>query len=459
MTRPLAQILAEWAVGLGPFDPPPDVQRAARRAIYDTIGVMAAGRRHSTVEKLINGWPSAAGACTTVGGHLNDAETAAMINGVAAHAWDFDDTSYTGIMHGSAVILPAALALTEETGASERDMLTAFIAASEVTYVLADICTHQHYFRGWWSTVTFGLVGATAAAARLLGLTAEQTTHALGLALSSASGGKSVFGTGGKPFLVGDAARRAIGFARAAKLGVSGPAGAFEDDRGFRALLNDGEAELAEAETLGARWRLVDPGLLFKTNPVCSAAHAAIELMANLMREADATPSEITRIEAEIPKLVDVSLIYPRPLGPAEAQFSLPYAIACATLHGRVRLEDLSPPQIASEEKTALMERVTTTVASDLSTKEARTRHPESARLKLTLRNGRHIEGFCGEALGMPGRPLSNAEIQTKFADCLRFAGAASIGEETTQANLLQLAQNVLGPNGSEKLSQQGRLT
>ena len=368
---------------------------------------------------------------------------AALVNGMAAHAWDFDDTSYTGIMHGSAVVLPVALALTEETGAGEAELIAAFVAGSEVTYVLADVATHDHYFKGWWSTTTFGLVGATSAAARLLGLSTEETQNALGLAVASASGSKAVFGTDGKPYLVGEAAQRAIGFARAAQAGLTGPAAAVEDSRGFLRLMTDGASDLSAADTLGQRWRLTDPGLLFKTSPVCSAAHAAIEALATVMAESGAVDGDIVSIDVEIPELVDISLVYPRPKTIQEAQFSLPYALACAARHGRVRLADLTPAEIASADKAALMAKVTSAVAADLSTEDMRARYPESARISVTLADGRVLDGSCAEARGMPGRPLSDEDLQAKFADCLDFAGTSLSDVADRQKSLLHLASDV----------------
>ncbi len=444
MTRmPLTRLFANWCSEFRLEETPGDVRSAAQRAMLDTLGVLAAGGAHPMVQVLAREFPGAEGPCSILHRGSGDAETAALVNGVAAHVWDFDDTSYTGIMHGSTVVFPVVLALAEERNLDEQELIAAFIAGSEITYTLADICTHDHYFRGWWSTTTFGLVGATAAAARLLGLNADQMAHALGLSASSASGGKAVFGTDGKSFLVGETARRAIGFARAARIGLTGPIEAFEDSRGFFALLNNGIATLSEADTLGQRWRLTDPGLLFKTSPVCSAAHAAIEQMARLMSETGITADDIVSITAEVPELVFLSLVYPRPETIQQAQFSLPYCLACAALHGRVRLADLERVEITAPYKTALMEKVTTVVAEDLSTDEMRTRYPESARLSITLADGRVIQGFSGEAYGMPKRPLSDKDLTSKFSDCIDFAGIHIQNHSGLEASLQQLAAEI----------------
>lgn len=437
---------ADWSATLAREAIPVAVTAAARRAVRDTIGVIAAANVHPMLPKLRETYGTGSGPCSAIGCRQGLAPgDAALINGAAAHAWDFDDTSYTGIMHGSAVIFPALLAAAEETGAGEDAMLTAFIAGSEVTYTLAEICGHEHYFKGWWSTVTFSLTGATAAVAKLYGLNAEQTAQALGLAAAASGGGKAVFGTDGKPFLVGEAARRAVDFARAAKAGLSGPTQAFEDARGFLALLNGGEAKPEELESLGQRWRLTDPGLLFKTSPVCSAAHAAIEAVAEAFKASGADPGDIRAINLQVPELVRISLVYDRPETPQQAQFSLPYAAACALLHGRVRLEDLTPAEIANPDKRALMTRVGIEVASALSSEEMRERYPESARATVKTKDGSRHEVFCGEADGMPRRPLSHAKLQAKFDSCLSYGGIEVQTDRDGQEDLRTLARRIIG--------------
>ena len=383
--------------------------------MLDTLGVMLAGGAHPSVRALVAVTPRREGQATMATGGRADPEAAALINGMAAHVWDFDDTSYTGIMHGSAVVLPAAMALAQELEAGDDGLRRAFVAGSEVAYVLADLCTHDHYFHGWWSTITFGLTGATAAAGCLLGLDEDAMTSAIGLAAAASGGGKAVLGTDAKPMLVGETARRAVTFARAAQAGLTGPEAAFEDNRGFLKLLNRGEAVESELETIGLRWRLCDPGLLFKANPVCSAALSAIEQMNGLMAELGASANEVAGIHAEVPELVYGSLVFPNPATPQEMQFSLPYALACAALNGKVRFEDLEPGAGVSPEMEALMARVSVKRAMDLSTEEMRGKYPESIRLTLTLSDGRTAAGFCGAARGMPGKPLSDTELLEKF--------------------------------------------
>lgn len=420
MKRSIARQFAAFACK--PPEIPGEVAHAADRALLDTLGAIMAGGVHPATQTVANAVPRHTGPATLATGGSADAETAALVNGMAAHVWDIDDTSYTGIMHGSAVVLPAVLAVAQEVGAEPDLIRRAFVVGSEVTYVLADLCTHDHYFQGWWSTVTFSLTGATAAAGVLLDLTEDQMVAAIGQAAAASGGTKAVFGTDGKPLLVGDAARRAISFARMAKAGLSGPEEVFEDARGFLKLLNTGKAEMEALTTLGQRWRLVDPGLLFKTNPVCSAAHAAIDQMTALMSQLDCTADDIAEIRAELPELVHISLVFPDPETPQQAQFSLPYALACVAMHGRVRFEDLLPGNLRSSEKRALMAKVQAEIAPDLSTDAMRRKFPEGARLRVTLTNGRSASGFCGMARGMPENPQSDADLIKKFETALAHA-------------------------------------
>lgn len=421
----IAASLAEWTATLDTRSVPEAAKYAARRAILDAIGVITAGRHHQATKRAQAAFGEDEGHCSMAGGGHTSGTSAALINGTAAHAYDMDDTSYTGIMHGSAVIVPAILATVDETGADDSTALAAFVAGSEATYVLADMATHAHYFRGWWSTLTFGLVGAAAAAARIYKLSPTQTRHSIALAAASAAGCRSVFGCDAKPFLVGEAARRAVDFARAARSGVTGPADIFEAPRGFFALLNNGECSSGEIATLGQRWRLVEPGLLFKLYPVCSAAHALIEQTAVLCQDAGATAAEIAAIECYVPHLVGISLIHDNPRNLQEAQFSLPYAVACAVRHGGVRLEDISDTAIHDGITRDVMAKVAKAVDPALSTDEMRKKFPESARVKIKFTNGTNREAFCGEAYGMPGRPLSDRDLADKFTRCARFGDAS----------------------------------
>lgn len=403
--------------------PPPEVILAAQRSIYDTVGVMLAGRNHPVVRTLA-GLPCAPGNAPLVSGGFASAETSALVNGAAAHVWDFDDTCYTGIQHASAVILPVLLGLAAERGSSPEALVRAFVAGSEIAYELGALCGDQHYFSGWWSTVTFGLIGAVAGAGCLMDLDEDALTNAIGMAGAAAGGTKSVFGSDAKPVLVGETGQRAIRFARMAGAGLTGPEAGFEGPTGFLACH---DAMPLPATLPTPQWRLVTQGVLFKTNPVCSAAQAAIEAMGQVMRDTGLTPTDIDSIEVETSELVAVSLVQDAPRRPSQAQFSMPYALACTALHGKVRFQDLAPDALSDPRKQAIMARVRWAKTDRFDTAEMRATAPEPARVTIIDQSGQRHSAECLTAYGMPQRPLSETDLIEKFTTAAAFAELPNI--------------------------------
>lgn len=441
----LARQFATWSASLSIEEIPDSVVFCARRAVMDTLGVITAGSVHPKVKLLGQNIAIFPGNCATATGQRTDAIAAATINGMAGHVWDYDDNSYTGMIHGSTVVLPAALSVAQETGALDEDTTLAFVVGSEVAYCLGEVCSQSHFLHGWWATGSCALIGAVAAASRLYALNVEQTANAIGTAAVTAGIQRAIAGTDTKPYLCGNAAAQAITLARAAQAGITGPHDAFEQQNGFFALLNGGHSVSSQAASLGQRWRLETPGLLFKTSPVCSATHAVIELTAHMLKEAGKTCDDIASAEAEVPELVQASLVFGIPENAQQAQFSLPYCFACAAEHGRVRLDDLQPNEIGSDKKRALMELVSVRVAEDLSSVAMRKKYPESTRLTITFKDGQTTTDFCGEAFGMPNRPLADADLINKFTDCLAFAGRAFEIPDLHSFNIAALADRAFG--------------
>jgi len=205
--------VAEFIVKSRWEDCPPAAIEAARRAILDCLGVMLAGSLDEPA-RIVQSVAEAEGGsplCTVVGtGRRTGAVWAALANGTAAHALDFDDTNFAMLGHPSAPVLAAALAAGELALADGRAVTHAFLLGFEVETTLAEVINPAHYEHGWHATCTLGTMGAAAAASRLLGLDADQTRTALAVAASQASGLKENFGTMTKPFHAGHAARSGV---------------------------------------------------------------------------------------------------------------------------------------------------------------------------------------------------------------------------------------------------------
>ncbi|MCH7942119.1 MAG: MmgE/PrpD family protein [Proteobacteria bacterium] len=417
---------------MGLEEAPPDVVHMAKRCAIDTLGVMLVGSRHHAVDKVRKQAERifAAGHSTVFGGASLSAPGAALVNGMAAHVFDFDDTSYTGIMHGSAVVFPAALAAAQHAGGNGKLFLEAFLVGSEVTYALAMALGTDHYFKGWWSTATFGIVGAAAAAARALGLDQEQTLSAVAIAAVQASGMKALFGTDAKSLGCGKAARDGVEAASMAACGINGPESAFEDDRGYYALLGGGSVDGAQIERLGEVWRLVEPGIMFKRYPVCSAAHAATELTCTLVERHGLSSDDVGRVVCRVPRLVRISLIYDSPQTPQQAQFSLPFSVGCALAHGDITPMHISPVTLREPGLTQEMAKIVVEEDPSLAEGDLARRYPECAVVRLELNDGRVFEDFLGEPEGMPGNPMSDEALEDKFRACAGSAGLSSASIE-----------------------------
>ena len=168
-----------------------------------------------------------------------------------------------------------------------------------------------------------------------------------------------------------------------------------------------------------------------------------------LMTELGASADEVAGVHAEVPELVYESLVFPNPSTPQEMQFSLPYALACAALHGRVRFEDLAH-SIVTPEKSAIMARVSVKRAPDLSTEAMRAKYPESIRLTLSLKDGRTAAGFCGTARGMPERPLSDEELLEKFRAAGAYAGISLPRVEMVDFDPIKVFDHAMGTAASQ---------
>ncbi len=200
---------------------------------------------------------------------------------------------------------------------------------------------------------------------------------------------------------------------------------AFEDPRGFFALLNQGECDHSQADTLGRRWRLIEPGLLFKQHPVCSAAQAAIEQTALLMVSRVwmlGTSEGFTAKSRNWWRSVWCMTIRRMPRRPSSV---CPIAVARAALDGTLSLAHLTETAIQSPDVRRLMSRIDARVAEDLSSEDMRRQSPECARIAIEFRDGSRSEGFCGAAYGMPSRPMSDQDLLAKFEHCLAFAGVS----------------------------------
>ena len=331
---PVSQQLAEFTSGLRFDRLPPAVVEAAKLHALDALGCGLAAHALDAAP-----WVGAAareeavsGPVTAIG--MSDglpAGEAALVNGTLCHALDYDDTHPDAVTHVSAAVVPAALAAAEQHGADGRDVLCALVAGSETSVRIGMAGGGKFHARGLHPTGVCGVFGATAAAARLRGLDAEHTAHALGIAASMASGLLEFLADGSKtkPLHPGWAAHAGLAAARLAAHGATGPATALEGRRGFFGAYLHGEAVDAAAfvEDLGTRWRT--PEIAFKPYPACHYTHAPLDALAALVLQEGITADDVESLVAISDRTGSELVLLPladklHPRTPYDAKFSLP---------------------------------------------------------------------------------------------------------------------------------------
>ncbi len=409
-------------------------------AVLDTLGCALAGVGEPgvlAVRRTVSDW--GAGNCTVWGSAQRVSPPwAALANGTAVHALDFDDYENPGNTHPSAVLLPALLALGEARGASGRELLDAYVIGLEIIIRCGEAVNLSHYHRGWHSTCTLGTLGAAAACARLLGLDPAGAGHALGLATSMASGFNSQFGTAAKPLHAGLAAKNGIVAATLAAEGVTASADVLDGDWSLLSLMAGPDAKGFQGPLgkLGAPLGIEEYGLVVKAYPCCGYIHRSLDGLLDLRAAHGLTGAGIARVTARIPARNAEILTYPEPRDPSEARFSLQYCAAVAALTGSVTLADFTPEAVARPEVRAWLPKVTLEThplraeSSDLAQVE-----PDVVTLELTGGETHRLE--VTEPRGAPARPLGADALMAKFRACAggvlpdeaaEAAGAAVLG-------------------------------
>jgi 2-methylcitrate dehydratase PrpD len=419
----IADAIGDWVTSVRWEDIPENVIHQAKRCLIDVIGVAFAGSKRSGVTLAIKAIHKqfASGPCNLVG--RKDAkicaEGAALINGMAAHVLDFDDTCYDGIVHGSAAVWPAANAAAEAARISGKDFLLAFIAGDETEYALGRLVTNHLYWKGWWNSGLLGALGAAGAAAKAFKLDHEATRNSIRIAACLTTGSRAVLGTPVKPFALGWASQIGIRSTLLAMNGISGPDNVFEDDRGFLKLYNDGNCDSKALAELGKRFSLQEPGVALKRYPVCSAAQAAVEAVQNIIAEETLTNDNIARVHCEVTPLVGVSLVHDDPKTVTQAQFSMPFAIGCILSFNELGIEQLNDLTLKNSLLKANMRKVTMATSQDVfPPRSVIEDFPEAAKVTIYTRDGKQLQYFNGAATGMPCKPMSDKMIEEKFYSC-----------------------------------------
>jgi len=398
---------------------PADTKLWAKVGILDTVGVTIAGAADPSARICARSLGSASGPSYVFGtnekvGMLD----AALINGTASHALDFDDCNNTIGGHPSVPILPGLIALAEAEHASGRDLLAAYVAGFEVETRIARAVHFHHYEKGWHPTATLGVFGAAAAAARLLGLDAERTATAIATAASLSSGLKANFGTMVKSLHVGHCARNGLYAALLARHGFTANEGAFEHPQGFLAVFNGaGHHDAAKALSgWGDPFDIVAPGIAIKQYPCCGSTHPALDAMLALVRRHDVRPEQVVRIQAWIHSRRLQHTNRPAPASALDCKFSLQYCLVRALLDRQVVLQQFEDDCWLDPRIPGLLAKV------EVAPYDASQFDPSNhfgGEVKVTLDDGRILQDRVEQPLGRTSsNPLPPDLLRGKFVAC-----------------------------------------
>ena len=444
-----------------------ELRRESARRVLDVIGNSLAAKDQAATEVVRNvvlAWEGPADSFAIGAGKL-PAAAAALLNGTLAHAMDFDDTHLPSVLHPSASVIPAALAVGAKLKSKPTDVMDAIAFGIEVTCRLGmagydkKLGNSVFFERGLHATSICGTLGAATAAAMLYKLSAAQITSAIGIASSMGAGLLEANRTGGtvKRMHCGWAAHGGVVAAELAKAGLTGPPTVIEGRFGFMQAYCGDQVNLAElTDDLGTSWVL--PGLFFKPYPCNHFTHTGIDA-ARKMKANGITPDQIERLELGVPTPVLRTIAEPReakikPESGYHAAFSGPYTVAAAFYrdHGLGLFhEDFEDEAAHDPEILALAAKVN--VSANASCDEIFP-HQFPAVLTAYLKDGSSVTEQVLVNRGGPQDPLSDAELALKFESNARLAissaQAAKIAQSifgfaTNSSSLDQLAQLLEG--------------
>ncbi|MDB5808948.1 MAG: hypothetical protein JWN94_1070 [Betaproteobacteria bacterium] len=428
--------LARFAIESGPSVLTDEVAASAKLKFLDTIAVMIPGARHASglsalsVAQRMGG---NAAATLFANGRQTSSPLAGFVNGVAAHALEYDDNT-RGVGHASVCLVPGCLAVAEEAGASGRAMLEAFALGFEITSRIAKGLRPALIDNGWHPIGIVGGQGVAVAACRLLGLDVLKTRMAMGIMASSGGGVRKNVGTMGKAFHVGHGVRAGIFAALLAQADFNVDPDIIEGADGGG---GEGHQRFGLADTFSGlgKYRahlmvenLVGPlevgrnTTMVRMHPGSTAPSSTVDGVIALAKEHAIDPADVVELIAELtPQCVAIAP-YPEPSDEHRAKFCLPYTLAVALIDRQVLLAQYEPARIAAADVQTLMKKVVIRLPDDL--KHHRGQWGENginwgeSRITVKLKDGRVLTRAAPYSRGWPEDPVTWNDVKEKYAQC-----------------------------------------
>ncbi|MBN8478514.1 MAG: MmgE/PrpD family protein [Burkholderiales bacterium] len=406
---------------------PAELEHRTRRAIVDLFAAAVAAREDAgfRIVRRVVATEAREGPCTIVPtGETTTPAMAALVNGAAGHALDYDDVSDTLYGHPTVTILPPLLAVAQARGSSGRALVDAYNVGFDVAVAIAHaLPAKPHFDRGWHATASIGVMSATAALCRLMGLDVARTRHALGIAGSHVGSSRQNFGTMTKPLHPGSSGFSAVLSARLAEEGFTADPEQLEKPLGYFATFGAGSDLRALHRSLDAPQALLRDGLSFKKYPCCYNTHrsadAAIAIAAAMPTAARESIESVTLTLQ--PSGTD-PLIHRRPTTGLQGKFSAEYVVAAGLLDGEVSLLSFRDPAVQRPAVQDLIRRIEVRESANPPLGD---RSWDFAYAVLEVTSGGRV---WRERVDVPRGdcrlPLTDAELDAKFLHAVEFSGS-----------------------------------
>ena len=405
MTRRLARFIVNTQAEAIPAE----IYEHAKVAFLDTLAVTYGGKDDPLVGKLVKyadlmgGKPSA----TLIGlGRKASLEQAALINGAAAHALDYDDTLVSFLGHPSVTLFPSLLALSEDRGLSGREFLEAYLIGLQTGGTIGACAGLDHYLGGWHGTSTLGHLASAAGCAKLLGLDEERCLWALGIGGTLASGLKRNFGTMVKPFHAGRASSAGLTAALLAGDGFTAAEDILEGPQGFFEALK-GKVNQDILDFLGLGWDVVN--LSQKYHASCHATHSPLEAARDCVKEHGIAVSDIEKIRVFCSEVTMQAAAKLTPQTGLEGKFSVPYCVANALLRDQTGMAAFTDEMVSDPAVKALTARVLLVKDPEKTALEAN--------VEITTKAGKTVSAFSDILQKIPPLDKKQANVRAKFLD------------------------------------------
>lgn len=422
------QVFGRYAAAFTGQALPGEVMHHAKRAVVDWYASVYPGLSREPV-RLLEGVLAEdldRGSARLILGRAATARAAAMINGAAAHAAEVDDSFREAMYHPGAATISAALAAAQSTGSNGHEFLRAVVLGYEVSTRIGIALGRGHY-KYWHNTGTVGTFGAAAAAGYLLHLSETQFAHALATAATFAAGLQQAFrmDSMSKPLHPARAAEGGLLAAQLASRGITGSLDVLDGDAGLGVAMSTGADWSQVGATLGRDFHITRT--TFKNHVGCGHSFPSIDGALELQRFHGFRADEIDSVRIGTYKPALDIACYARPATVNEAQFSIPFVVATALVHGSVRMAAYEPDRLHAPATRALMERIHVAVDPEL---DAGFPGRRSARVEIVLRDGRRLTHLQPNRKGDPELPLTDADLEGKLVE---FA-APVIGADAARA-------------------------